>query len=267
MCHPIAQFQSTLSSRRATPFPPGSLWPWRNFNPRSPHGERPRSGRLLHRIARISIHALLTESDCAHSSNSQDQRYFNPRSPHGERPFSFSPVTFESNFNPRSPHGERRLVRHCRPTTRAISIHALLTESDRVPDFCFYGLQISIHALLTESDCPQVLFVPCPCNFNPRSPHGERRRSPSFLSRRRQNFNPRSPHGERHSLGTMPLWFNDFNPRSPHGERQTGDLHTVSDKHISIHALLTESDQTIAGRRLPLRYFNPRSPHGERHCY
>ena len=58
-----------------------------------------------------------------------------------------------------------------------ISIHALLTESD--PDFArsvFIVEYISIHALLTESDvgCYQsgsIVIV----NFNPRSPHGERR--------------------------------------------------------------------------------------------
>ena len=35
------QFQSTLSSRRATSSEGTSLWTKKNFNPRSPHGERP----------------------------------------------------------------------------------------------------------------------------------------------------------------------------------------------------------------------------------
>ena len=56
-------------------------------------------------------------------------------------------------------------------------------------------------------------------DFNPRSPHGERR-----LQRTRQvlavYFNPRSPHGERlfRSLSCLRSSA-DFNPRSPHGER------------------------------------------------
>ena len=33
--------------------------------------------------------------------------------------------------------------------------------------------------------------------FNPRSPHGERRRGYKARTRA-DNFNPRSPHGERH---------------------------------------------------------------------
>ena len=57
----------------------------KNFNPRSPHGERP------------SYHGL--------GGNGQD---FNPRSPHGERQL-IRPLEGDlSYFNPRSPHGERQ---------------------------------------------------------------------------------------------------------------------------------------------------------------
>ncbi len=57
----------------------------------------------------------------------------------------------------------------------AISIHALLAESDlRQP--CFELLEIiSIHALLAESDHRSVAVSPVPRDFNPRSPCGERR--------------------------------------------------------------------------------------------
>ena len=56
-------------------------------------------------------------------------------------------------FNPRSPHGERRIVRPFTLPNRSISIHALLTESDKGFEMgkTMYK-QISIHALLTESD-------------------------------------------------------------------------------------------------------------------
>ena len=123
-------FQSTLSLRRAT-IPPGlHHFPNRNFNPRSPCGERP--GPL---------------------TGPAPLRYFNPRSPCGERPGPMvrlnSTITFQStlslrratsgvtcssqtcfNFNPRSPCGERPLVvAGCGPFP-VISIHALLAESD-----------------------------------------------------------------------------------------------------------------------------------------
>ena len=103
----------------------------------------------------------------------------------------------------------------------------------------------------------------CSCNFNPRSPHGERlprsaqkkttpvisihapRTGSDFagmLSRRScNNFNPRSPHGERLSRSRLHDFDKHFNPRSPHGERH----HRLRLVILSI-------------------YFNPRSPHGER---
>ena len=83
-------------------------------------------------------------------------------------------------------------------------------------------------------------------DFNPRSPHGERRRL-KFTTIIKINFNPRSPHGERlmpiltlSLLGTfqstLPAWgatrlrmnrsraYFNFNPRSPHGERHPQSL-------------------------------------------
>ena len=146
------QFQSTLSSRRATSRECFLRRPSRNFNPRSPHGER--------------------RAAC---STATDSTYFNPRSPHGERPapattlaassrfqstLSSRRATFpdstrataSQNFNPRSPHGERR----------APGIHHYITR------------EISIHALLTESDAQYWGVPQRRRNFNPRSPHGER---------------------------------------------------------------------------------------------
>ena len=103
----IPQFQSTLSLRRATDFMQG-----------------------LHVLARISIHALLAESDCPSYPGIPRRDYFNPRSPCGERLKGFWtleivavisihallaesddpgvwPVPMGRNFNPRSPCGER----------------------------------------------------------------------------------------------------------------------------------------------------------------
>ena len=89
-------------------------------------------------IRRISIHALLTESDQGRLSPARHFKYFNPRSPHGERP---SCVLLS-------------LRRAC------ISIHALLTESDIRLLEADQGIDISIHALLTESDLLAFRFRP-----------------------------------------------------------------------------------------------------------
>ena len=57
------------------------------------------------------------------------------------------------DFYPRSPCGERRKHRQQRGADLAISIHALLAESDVVVDSGYIATsQISIHALLAESD-------------------------------------------------------------------------------------------------------------------
>ena len=103
-----AKFQSTLSLRRATRTASAGRCPPPYFNPRSPCGERPQPVRCPWHHRRISIHALLAESDIC-----------------GAGPGGYPP-----DFNPRSPCGERRLVRLGGSTGRAISIHALLAESD-----------------------------------------------------------------------------------------------------------------------------------------
>ena len=80
--------------------------------------------------------------------------------------------------------------------------------------------RISIHAPRTGSDTRTKRCGFPRMNFNPRSPHGERRPASPRLWRWNNHFNPRSPHGERpqprrkhHRRGIH------FNPRSPHGER------------------------------------------------
>ena len=103
----------------------------KNFNPRSPHGERHRCSEASKPSAKISIHAPRTGSDCRrdppkylqdisihaprtgsdlYNTNClEKQIHFNPRSPHGERPApTRSSRSWITNFNPRSPHGERR---------------------------------------------------------------------------------------------------------------------------------------------------------------
>ena len=100
-------------------------------------------------------------------------------------------------------------------------------------------------------------------NFNPRSPHGERRRRTAFYPRSR-HFNPRSPHGERQGKRSFSVQAEYFNPRSPHGERRRRTRPEGFCPRISIHAPRTGSDAAARRRRQSRAYFNPRSPHGER---
>ena len=102
--------------------------------------------------------------------------YFNPRSPHGERPLQCFRLGQGRHFNPRSPHGERRFSRFLPRFAVIISIHAPRTGSDH-PALrrASESLPISIHAPRTGSDDGSRRHFEKRGNFNPRSPHGERR--------------------------------------------------------------------------------------------
>ena len=101
------KFLSTLSLRRATSAPSITPTASRNFYPRSPCGERPFEKFEGVIATKISIHALLAESDSNESSEHTNNGNFYPRSPCGERlhiPVTLSGVIY---FYPRSPCGER----------------------------------------------------------------------------------------------------------------------------------------------------------------
>ena len=59
----MVTFQSTLPARGATPRAAKGAGRPANFNPRSPHGERPNAERLTEAFLCISIHAPRTGSD------------------------------------------------------------------------------------------------------------------------------------------------------------------------------------------------------------
>ena len=81
-----------------------------NFNPRSPHGERPAAIVTLCNSEGISIHALLTESDEADAEA------------------AIKDALFQSTLSSRRATVEASILRG----GTVISIHALLTESDGV---------------------------------------------------------------------------------------------------------------------------------------
>ena len=148
------------------------------------------------------------------------QSHFNPRSPHGERPVWGASAGLQCLFQSTLPaRGATVMLLSVLPAP-AISIHAPRTGSDR-----------------RKKSSSRTRW-----NFNPRSPHGERRmygltgkvvrdisihapRTGSDARARAQapaqpHFNPRSPHGERHSPPRKWRVERYFNPRSPHGERR-----------------------------------------------
>ena len=147
----------------------------KDFNPRSPHGERRHTRTQTASPKTISTHAPRTGSDGIKHGKRFGQRAFQPTLPaRGATPpirgfvkaLAFQPTLPArgatvsrdvsgrpgANFNPRSPHGERlRLVFRSRREW-SISTHAPRTGSD------------------SACSLPRLRQH----NFNPRSPHGER---------------------------------------------------------------------------------------------
>ena len=123
-------FQSTLPARGATVVENDNYLFITDFNPRSPHGERPRQRVTPPNAKGISIHAPRTGSDpCpnAHPNNrfisihaprtgsdpravrivSRSVRFQSTLPARGATPLSRLLGVVIWNFNPRSPHGER----------------------------------------------------------------------------------------------------------------------------------------------------------------
>ena len=145
-------FLSTLSLRRATTSPRRRPPQLCNFYPRSPCGERQQVTFWQDIDDRISIHALLAESDIR-----AYQRHFPPD-------ISIHALLAESD--------ERSLATLI---AFSISIHALLAESDPGIIFIIFDCWIFLSTLSLR----RATTYPSQCrtlarDFYPRSPCGER---------------------------------------------------------------------------------------------
>ena len=191
-----------------------------DFNPRSPHGERP--GKLLTAMIytlRISIHAPRTGSDIGSS-----------------KPSISSVISIHA---PRTGSDESYETKH---EAKHISIHAPRTGSDQIASGVHQHTHISIHAPRTGSDRTGNRFIRWNAKFQSTLPARGATMTENASGMELNDFNPRSPHGERPwrcwekeptreisihaprtgSDCTIPVRFAicwNFNPRSPHGER------------------------------------------------
>ena len=209
----LSQFQSTLPARGATLLVNG-LWHDQIFQSTLP--ARGATTFVVHaQKSNISIHAPRTGSDALYFPRIAFARYFNPRSPHGERPSGQPEPPAASNFNPRSPHGERRSARTSPDVTFPFQPTLPARGATRMLDNQIARTFISTHAPRTGSD------------------DGRRRTSAAAK---------------------------DFNPRSPHGERRHTRTQTASPKTISTHAPRTGSDGIKHGKRFGQRAFQPTLP-------
>ena len=234
-------FQSTLPARGAT-FSRACRRPVRqDFNPRSPHGERPSCGSIVQTATDFNPRSPHGERPSSRSRRSR-MRYFNPRSPHGERRYRDATRTDEGDFNPRSPHGERPDAGKGRK--RPNNFNPRSPHGERPPR----GTNEAAER-----------------HFNPRSPHGER---PPFdpPDESRSRFQSTLPArgatcvkgGEYAMLPSISI----HAPRTGSDKSEEKRDEWVSE--ISIHAPRTGSDCESPCPRRCLLHFNPRSPHGER---
>ena len=238
----------------------------RDFNPRSPHGERLNPARFHPRLVAISIHAPRTGSDPDRPRISRRSRIsihaprtgsdkqvevdvaknikFQSTLPaRGATHYHWQAALSQYHFNPRSPHGERPACGGVDIGLREISIHAPRTGSDAIEaadDLVEWAFQSTLPA---RGATQRGWFTEE--NFTYISIHAPRTGSDSIRSI-----------SDFISL--------HFNPRSPHGERRFGKELLINWLVISIHAPRTGSDsETLAAEYNPID-FNPRSPHGER---
>lgn len=83
MCR--GRFQPTLPEQGATPVRLRKLTQQRDFNPRSPHGERPHAAAAEQSAQRFQSTFPARRATIWRSGGRFRLRNFNPRSPHGER--------------------------------------------------------------------------------------------------------------------------------------------------------------------------------------
>ncbi len=242
-----------------------SVQRFRDFNPRSPCGERPTGPSCCGPGSTISIHAPRVGSD-------DFQARFNPVnhiSIHAPRVGSDTSYThtvkITLDFNPRSPCGERRLPHEERQST-------YLTFQSTLP---VWG------ATNAPPWCLQYRNY-----FNPRSPCGERQtvkrleqEAKIFQStlpvwgatttletaRKREEISIHAPRVGSDRYGKN---MTDVNQISIHAPRVGSDLlrrvRVRNVSGISIHAPRVGSDGTQLWQTFNCTNFNPRSPCGER---
>ena len=234
----------------------------------------------------ISIHALLAESDYTAIVCAPPTLNFYPRSPCGERPIMVGAGTMILPFL--STLSLRRATTGFDSGTMvpAISIHALLAESDpTMPCTDLRGPRFLSTLSLRRATAALSGGTLSDVDFYPRSPCGERPNNGggvselyvflSTLSLRRATIDAGtgffvldiSIHALLAESDTAIVFEYILLQISIHALLAESDGAVTSPaviKNISIHALLAESDRPAPALSRPRQDFYPRSPCGER---
>ena len=144
-------FLSTLSLRRATPPVTRRAQNLSNFYPRSPCGERPEGPAKLPKQIRISIHALLAESDRGWTLNINGPIFLSTLSLRRATVVNniiFVPGKFLSTLSLRRATNINSRTDNVKRFLSTLSLRRATTQA--MTNWHYYS--ISIHALLAESD-------------------------------------------------------------------------------------------------------------------
>ena len=145
-----------------------------------------------------------------------------------------------------------------------ISIHSPRMGRDCLGRCVAAATTISIHSPRMGRDRQHRSGIAGDPDFNPLSPHGERRAGLHLCPHRSGHFNPLSPHGERRVTDDMLLAATFISIHSPRMGRDMPDGPDDADDPISIHSPRMGRDQRVCANYHRQPYFNPLSPHGER---
>ena len=171
----------------------------------------------------------------------------------------------KSNFYPRSPCGERPNSQQEKNNGHEFLSTLSLRRATSVRPETRQHDAISIHALLAESDNRNLASHCRNNNFYPRSPCGERLVHALKLANTMLFLSTLSLRRATADTTGTETAHENFYPRSPCGERRRKGSRRCVLSSISIHALLAESDKIPQQIASTPTYFYPRSPCGERH--
>ena len=183
-------------------------------------------------MLRISIHALLAESDAPRRGTGACRHDFYPRSPCGERRKAYTTASASKYFYPRSPCGERRY-------------------SFRRAASCWHFYPRSPCGERRPLKAGQTYYCEFLSTLSLRRATGNPARRPTG----RRHFYPRSPCGERLGAYDPTAWGVEFLSTLSLRRATARRASRQQPAGISIHALLAESDNRSRSGRISTSAF------------
>ena len=257
---PRPRFQSTLPAWGETRGGGGTDGKGDHFNPLSPHGERRRKdgSRMKHAKFQSTLPAWGETPSSVFPLCQKGISIHSPRMGRDTPPFTY--CQWFSYFNPLSPHGERRPHRYGQSQVGRISIH-----SPRMGRDTFYALVengvVTFQSTLPawgETQTVQAKLAALE-DFNPLSPHGERRswfRPPFVL----KNISIHSPRMGRDMSCSIVQLLAIISIHSPRMGRDITDAMQTNAINISIHSPRMGRDQIRCPARPPSSPFQSTLP-------